>query len=199
MIPKEGARELKYELTPFRTESDYQDIRHPEEIFWSDDLLLDVQRRDFRMNAIYYACRLLKLPSASEVKMLSLDAILKVLDKEGFVYFADQQVLIVQKASLITQLLPKGKIDSDFLYYLLDMQLMSYVTQEQEDSIDTPAQNIPLHILIDPALGIQSLIKKKLETVGEPDQRFGEDALRLLRALRFVNVLNHKLLTKCEI
>ena len=36
---------------------------------------------------------------------------------------------------------------------------------------------------------------KKLRTVGNPDTRFQEDSLRLLRGLRFVNVLNQKLLT----
>lgn len=50
--------------------------------------------------------------------------------------------------------------------------------------------------MIDPALGIQDLVLKKLRTVGNPDTRFQEDALRLLRGLRFVNVLNQKLLTQ---
>jgi len=38
-------------------------------------------------------------------------------------------------------------------------------------------------------------VLKKLRTVGNPDTRFQEDSLRLLRGLRFVNVLNQKLLT----
>jgi tRNA nucleotidyltransferase (CCA-adding enzyme) len=37
------------------------------------------------------------------------------------------------------------------------------------------------------------MIKKKIKTVGEPDKRFNEDALRIIRGLRFVNVLNVKL------
>ena len=40
------------------------------------------------------------------------------------------------------------------------------------------------------------MINRKLETVGSPDVRFQEDALRLLRGLRFVNVINEKLLKK---
>ncbi len=48
--------------------------------------------------------------------------------------------------------------------------------------------------MLDPEHGIHSLINRKLETVGDPDIRFQEDALRLLRGLRFVNVINQKLL-----
>ena len=54
-------------------------------------------------------------------------------------------------------------------------------------------KHIDLHIIIDPALGLQDIYYKKLQTVGDPDARFQEDALRLLRALRFVNVINEKL------
>lgn len=36
-------------------------------------------------------------------------------------------------------------------------------------------------------------MNKKLKAVGDPDKRFNEDALRIIRAIRFVNVLNEKL------
>jgi len=36
-------------------------------------------------------------------------------------------------------------------------------------------------------------LNKKLKAVGEADKRFNEDALRIVRAIRFVNVLNEKL------
>jgi tRNA nucleotidyltransferase (CCA-adding enzyme) len=47
--------------------------------------------------------------------------------------------------------------------------------------------------LVDPHKGIQDLINKKLQTVGNADKRFNEDALRIIRALRFPNILNIKL------
>lgn len=52
-----------------------------------------------------------------------------------------------------------------------------------------------LRILVDPHKGIHDSIHKRLKAVGDPDQRFTEDALRIIRAIRFVNVLNAKLQT----
>ena len=39
--------------------------------------------------------------------------------------------------------------------------------------------------LIDPAGGREDLVARRLRTVGDPDRRFSEDALRLMRAVRF--------------
>jgi tRNA nucleotidyltransferase/poly(A) polymerase len=48
--------EVKYELTPLRTEGGYEDLRHPDEITRSDSVVLDSQRRDFTINCMYYTC-----------------------------------------------------------------------------------------------------------------------------------------------
>jgi len=42
------------EVTPFRTEGDYSDRRHPDEIKFSDKLEDDLSRRDFTVNALAY-------------------------------------------------------------------------------------------------------------------------------------------------
>lgn len=52
IIPHER-KERKYEITPFRTEGVYHDLRHPDEVHWTDDLIADSQRRDFTINALY--------------------------------------------------------------------------------------------------------------------------------------------------
>lgn len=41
-----------YEVTTFRTETEYQDYRRPKEVFFIRNLKEDLQRRDFTMNAI---------------------------------------------------------------------------------------------------------------------------------------------------
>lgn len=42
-----------YEITPFRAESGYSDIRHPDQIERTHDLIADSGRRDFTINAMY--------------------------------------------------------------------------------------------------------------------------------------------------
>jgi len=44
--------------------------------------------------------------------------------------------------------------------------------------------------LIDPFNGKQAITTKQIITVGNPEERFGEDALRMMRAVRFVSQLN---------
>jgi len=92
---------ILFEITPFRKESDYIDLRHPEKIEWAKTIEEDLSRRDFTINAIAY----------------------------------------------------DGK-------------------------------NI-----IDPYHGQQHLEQKLIVAVGDPDKRFNEDALRLLRAIRFTSQL----------
>jgi len=192
LIPKnqKKGKNLKYELTPLRAETGYADFRHPEEIFWSDDLLLDYQRRDFTINALYYYTKKLKTPKYDENKVLSEELIIKVLNQEGFIYLKDFSTLIVQDRKLISQLFPKWKCDVDFLYYLLDIQKYWYSLWE---FIAPEKKYTEIDIIIDPALWLHDIYHKKLQTVWDPDKRFQEDALRLLRALRFVNVINKKL------
>ncbi len=40
------------EVTPYRLEGKYSDARHPDEVTWSNNLLDDLRRRDFTVNAI---------------------------------------------------------------------------------------------------------------------------------------------------
>lgn len=43
-----------YEVATFREEREYSDGRHPEKVFYTDDVKLDVVRRDFTVNALIY-------------------------------------------------------------------------------------------------------------------------------------------------
>jgi putative nucleotidyltransferase with HDIG domain len=47
-----GKNNLIYEITTFRTDSDYTDNRHPDKITWGKSLKEDVERRDFTINAM---------------------------------------------------------------------------------------------------------------------------------------------------
>ncbi|MFG6114545.1 CCA tRNA nucleotidyltransferase [Halobacillus sp. MO56] len=93
-----------YEITTFRSESGYQDYRHPDKVEFVTDIKKDLARRDFTINAI-------------------------ALDKNGD--------------------------------------------------------------LIDPFLGQLAIQGKKIQAVGDPYERFEEDPLRIMRAVRFVSQLGY--------
>lgn len=90
-----------FEVTPFRSESDYKDRRHPSKIVWAKTLKEDLKRRDFTIGSIAF-------------------------DGEK---------------------------------------------------------------IIDPHNGREDLKRKLVRAVGDPDKRFSEDALRLIRAVRLASQL----------
>jgi tRNA nucleotidyltransferase (CCA-adding enzyme) len=95
-----------YEITTFRSETEYEDFRRPKEVAFIRNLTEDLQRRDFTMNAI-------------------------AMDKDGN--------------------------------------------------------------LIDPFNGENSIKNQIIRTVGKAVERFQEDALRMMRAVRFVSQLSFKI------
>ncbi len=93
----------QYEITTFRIDGDYSNSRHPDQVIFSNDLIKDLSRRDFTMNAIAYN------------------------EEEGFV---------------------------------------------------------------DPFSGKQDIENKIIRSVRDANERFNEDALRMLRAVRFMSQLD---------
>ncbi len=91
------------EITTYRADSDYRDHRHPDRVTFTDDLLEDLRRRDFTINAMAYH---------------------------------------------------------------------------------------PVRGLVDAFGGQQDLSNGVIRTVGDPDTRFNEDALRIFRGVRFASVLD---------
>jgi tRNA nucleotidyltransferase (CCA-adding enzyme) len=109
-----------FDITTFRTESGYNDRRHPEHVTWGSSLKEDVIRRDFTINAM-------ALKPLSRMKQSK--------DKH----------------------MP--------------------ITEEWEME------------LIDVVGGRNDLEAKIIRTVGDPDERFREDALRMMRAIRIASQL----------
>ena len=95
-----------YEVTTYRVDGEYEDHRHPTSVSFTDELVLDLSRRDFTVNAICYS------------------------ERDGFV---------------------------------------------------------------DMFSGIDDVKNKIIRAVGEPSKRFEEDALRILRAIRFAAVLDFEI------
>lgn len=95
--------EVPYEITTYRIDGEYSDNRRPDNVKFTDDLIEDLERRDFTMNAMAYN------------------------DEDG---------------------------------------------------------------LIDPFDGLLAIEHEKIECVGFAKDRFNEDALRILRAIRFASQLD---------
>lgn len=101
------------EITTYRWEKNYKNLRHPESVEWGKSIIDDLARRDFTVNAI--ACEI------------------------------------------------KEKGDLSF---------------------------------IDPYNGQEDINGKIIKAVGDPEERFNEDALRLLRAVRFATQLGFEIESK---
>lgn len=101
MLEKEG-----FEVTTYRIDGEYEDGRHPKDVFFTSNLVEDLRRRDFTINAMAYN------------------------HKDG---------------------------------------------------------------LVDAFQGMEDMEQKVIRCVGSPDERFDEDALRILRAIRFAGQLGFEI------
>ena len=194
LIPSKE-KERSYQLTPLRTEWGYEDFRHPWEINRSNDILLDAKRRDFSINAMYYFSVEQKTKKELDFvkdnpKILWELDLLKVLKNQWYCYFSDINLLIVTDSQFISQVFPQSHFDEYAFRYLIETQNGCYYVWDKEEK--KPEKRF--RVLIDSTWWLESLVHRKLTTVWEPDQRFWEDALRLIRWIRLVNVCNYKLL-----
>jgi len=188
-------KERSYQLTPLRTEWDYEDFRHPWEINWSNDILLDAKRRDFSINAMYYFSVEQKTKKELDYekenpKILSELDLLKVLATQWYCYLSDINLLILNDSQFISQVFPQSHFDEYAFRYLVETQNVCYHISDQ---VEKKSEKL-FRVVIDSTWWIGSMIHRKLTTVWNPDQRFWEDALRLIRWLRLVNVCNYQLL-----
>lgn len=197
---------LKYEITPFRTEWRYDDFRHPGEIDRVDDLILDSNRREFTISCLYYFKAGKQTPlSASgelfplvrgnsncevikELKEFTFDVQVGVLEKLWYCVFGGN-VMLVQNQDDIVKLFAKWEFKSEY-FVLLVKKFNEYCRQNKIDFEFNPDQ---VKIIIDPHRWFNDLIEGNLKAVWIPDSRFREDALRIIRAVRFVNVINYKI------
>lgn len=197
-----------YEITPLRTEWDYEDFRHPWEINWTNDIVLDSNRRDFTINCIYYysiKSENIPLPEKS-TQIKDIERFLKIYEKESAIFLKDSHTLIIRTHKLINELFPKSRLSLNKIKKLLQKINSYHFNQEiwnsdnkdkskRKSSIHNPLSedNGLIQIILDPHDWIQDLTTKTINAVWEPDKRFSEDALRVIRALRIPNILNQKL------
>jgi len=105
--------------------------------------------------------------SAQSTEENNSKRLLDTLDKKGRYYDKPSQILIVQ--------------DHDFMRQIVNNTIDYTVFALSQDEIQG--------VVLDPHHGINDVIAKKIRCVWQADQRFSEDALRLVRALRFAITL----------
>jgi tRNA nucleotidyltransferase (CCA-adding enzyme) len=165
---------ISYEITPFRQEWGYEDFRHPWEIQWSDSLLDDAKRRDFTINCLYYK-QLHQSPlnppfDKGDVRSIEFDP--EKYAKQWYWYDEASGTLCVCNHNFIEEF--KNQNIEEVIFRLFDPLILWSV----------------IHLIVDPYQWLVDLCEWTLRCVGDPDHRFQEDALRILRGLRFVNTLN---------
>ncbi|MFZ1721216.1 MAG: HD domain-containing protein [Microgenomates group bacterium] len=127
IAPKWSSLLKNFEITTYRSDGSYQDHRRPEQVSWGTDILQDLERRDFTINA------------------MALD------------------------------------LDAHFLQDIFASNPdLSHVSETL--MIELPES---VYTVVDPFEGQKDLKNLLIKTVGTPSERFEEDALRMLRAIRF--------------
>ena len=180
IVKKTSDLTTSFEITPFREEWTYSDSRHPDELNWTDDLISDSIRRDFTINSLYYAFvenqnSQLKVDekvlfSPEEVND-NKEKFLKTLKNNGYAVINTlTPILIVTDHNLIKQI------------------VKNWIIQNSE--IEKLVGKHSIHLILDPQNGLTDLVKQKLKAVWNPDDRIQEDALRIIRWIRFVTTLN---------
>ena len=120
-----------YEVTTYRIDGEYEDSRHPKEVIFTSDLLEDLKRRDFTINAMAYN------HLQEEERDQSMNPPVRGLD--------DKKKITESKG------------------------------------------------LVDAFGGIKDIENKIIRCVGNPIHRFEEDALRMMRAVRFSAQLGYEI------
>ena len=117
-----------YEVTTYRIDGEYEDSRHPKEVIFTSNLLEDLKRRDFTINAMAY--NHMENPYGKELAEIQVDQ-----------------------------------------------------NEEEQD----------MSGLVDAFGGIEDIKRKRICCVGNPIHRFEEDALRMMRAVRFSAQLGYEI------
>ncbi|WP_230455617.1 CCA tRNA nucleotidyltransferase [Helicobacter bilis] len=179
------------EITTYRFESEYKDGRRPECIQFAKTLQEDLSRRDFSINAL--AC-----------KMLHKD----IKTEEHVVLWADAGLRVQNSKNLESS---DCHIKQSEISNTLESKMDFSTTTQNDKNLDSikfaPLHPAPTHLvenldsknsathssinmqLFDYHNGIKHLCERKIACVGNAQERFLEDSLRIMRAIRFASVL----------
>lgn len=174
------------EVTTFRKEAKYNDYRHPEEVVFTKKIEEDLERRDFTVNALALDIGAIPSQKASREKFFTdLRQAVKLhriaikfeqtLKREGNfgpgVAGENENLLTMED-------LPELGAGSYPIFFINQIKL---------------ATNPNTPFIKDLFDGLNDLQSRTIKACGNPDDRFKEDALRMMRAVRFACELGFKI------
>lgn len=110
-----------YEVTTFRTESDYQDYRRPNEVMFVTDIHEDLKRRDFTMNAL-------------------------AMDKEGHIIDDFQGEQHLQQQRIVTVGLAQHRFNEDALRMMRAYRFASQLGFNVDEQIQQACQQLAVQL-----------------------------------------------------
>ncbi|HWP63113.1 MAG TPA: HD domain-containing protein [Candidatus Binatia bacterium] len=166
-------RDGVHEITTFRSEHEYADFRRPHRVEFGERIEDDLARRDFTINAIAWGVE----PSPREVEAPSRRV---------------EPPLSGGKAP------PSGAEPPLGVEPPSEVEPPSGVEAPQREveprpTSRRPQADLPRPRLVDPHGGLADLAARRIRAVGDPRVRFGEDALRMVRAVRLAAVLDFEI------
>ena len=177
-----------YELTTFRIDGIYTDSRHPDEVIFTSNIEDDLARRDFTVNAMA-AAPAASTPAAS-TPAVGEPAVGKAAADETAV-----DTPAVSKPAVGEPAVGKAAADETAVSTpAVGKPAVGKPTAEKSDDQVLVGNLAPKTAeIIDVFGGIEDINNKIIRAVGEPERRFREDALRILRAVRFAASLGFEI------
>jgi len=174
------------EITTFRKESRYSDSRHPDKIFFAKTVEDDLERRDFTINALAVDFKNLSVETHRDA---SLQGEMKL--RQEAITFEES---LSKNAENRGPGIEGGKKNLLTVREIPRLGFGSYpkfsIARVDLSQLDRKTKN---SLIIDKFSGLSDLERGMVKAVGDPEARFQEDALRLLRAVRFAVELGFKI------
>lgn len=164
-------RDGVHEITTFRSEHEYADFRRPHRVEFGERIEDDLARRDFTINALAWGSEPLssggKAPSGIEAPPR--------LEAPSGVEPPPREFEPPRRVEPSPQgIEPPREV-------------------EAPPTRQPPEAGLPQPRLVDPHGGLADLAARRIRAVGDPRVRFGEDALRMVRAIRLAAVLDFEI------
>jgi len=170
------------EITTYRKESKYTDARHPDKVIFAKTVEEDLERRDFTINAlaINFKCFVETQNFATLQR--------KIRRGKKIVTFGNSLSPRMENAGPGIEGKKKNLLTVDHLPRLgsgeyPDFMITKIKLENQEKD----------QFILDKFSGLVDLEESIIRAVGNPEKRFQEDALRLIRAVRFSVELGFKI------